>query len=133
MAYCFNIWLLFLSFCFRHLLLPYFRFNYDFFNLMNLFVVYLVLYRPTQEIIIFVVLTGILMDSFSGCPFGLYMTIYIWLSIGIKWALKYLHKGNVIVNPHDHFGVILVENILIMVMMALIEKNFFFVPKDSDQ
>jgi len=129
MAYCFNLFLIISFLLFQTSILPYFRFNYEFFNLMNLYVVYLVLYRPIQEIIVFVVLTGILMDSFSFCPFGLYMTIYLWLSLGIKWALKYLHKGSVILVPMIISGVILIENIMIMVIISLIENSFYFHPE----
>lgn len=126
MAYCFNAFLIIAFFLFQTSIAPNFRLFYDFFNLMSLFMVYLVLYRPNQEIIIFVVLTGILMDSVSGSPFGLYMTTYIWLSLGIKWTLKYLHKGNAILIPMIISGVILAENLIIMSVMALIEKNIYF-------
>jgi rod shape-determining protein MreD len=129
MAYCFNVILIIVLLLFQTSIVPNFRLFYDFFNIMNLFVVYLILYRPVKEISVFVVLTGILMDSVSCCPFGLYTTIYIWVSISIKWALKYLHKGNVIIIPMIISGVILVENLMIMGVMALIEKNIFFHPE----
>jgi rod shape-determining protein MreD len=129
MAFGFNIVVIIFFLLFQTSIAPNFRLFYDSFNLMSFFVVYLAMYRPTQEIIIFVVLTGILVDSVSGCPFGLYITIYIWVSIGIRWVLKYLHKGNVLLIPIIIFGVILVENLLIIVVMAVIEKNFFLYPE----
>ncbi len=129
MAYCFNTLFIISFLLFQTSIAPNFRLFYDFFNLMNLFVIYLVLYRPTQETVVFVGLIGILMDSVSGCPYGLYMTIYIWSYISIKWSLKYLHKANVILIPIIISGVIFVENLIIMGMMALIEKNFSFHPE----
>jgi len=129
MAYCFNMIFIIAFLLFQTSTAPNIRFYYDYFNVMNFFVVYLVLYRPGQEIIIFVFLTGFLMDSLSGGPFGLHMTIYLWSALGIKWALKYLHKKNVILIPVIIFGVILAENLFIMGMMALIEKNFSFYPE----
>ncbi len=129
MAYCFNAFLMLVFLLFQTSIVSSFRMFYNFLNLMNLFVVYLVLYRPNQEIIIFVVLAGILMDSVSGGPLGLYMTTYIWLSLGIKWTLKYLHKGNAILIPMIISAAILAENLIIMSVMALIEKNFSFHPE----
>jgi rod shape-determining protein MreD len=129
MAYFFNAFLMVAFLLFQTTITPNFRLFYDFFNLMNLFVVYLVLYRSNQEIIIFVALTGILMDSVSGGPFGLYMTTYIWLSLSIKWTLKYLHKGNAILIPMIISGSILAENLIIISVMALVEKNFSFHPE----
>jgi cell shape-determining protein MreD len=129
MAYCFNTLFIMVFLLFQTSIAPNFRLFYDFFNLMNLFVVYLVFYRPTHEIIVFVGLTGILMDSVSSSPFGLYMTIYIWLSLGIKWTLTYLHKGNMILIPMIISGVILAENLIIIGVMALMEKNLFFSPE----
>jgi rod shape-determining protein MreD len=129
MAFGFNTLVIIVFLLFQTSIAPNFRVLYDIFNLMSLFVIYLALYRPTQEIIIFVVLAGILVDSVSGCPFGLYITIYIWVSIGIKGVLKYLHKGNVFLIPMIIFGVILVENIIIIGVMAVIEKKIFFCPE----
>ena len=129
MAFGFNTLFISVFLLFQTSIAPNFKFFYDFFNLMSFFVVYLALYRPTQEIIIFVPMTGILIDSVSGCPFGLYITIYIWVSIGIRWVLKYLHKGNMFLIPMIIFGVILVENLIITGVMGVIEKKFFFCPE----
>jgi cell shape-determining protein MreD len=129
MAFGFNTLFIIVFLLFQTSIAPSFRIFYDFFNLMNFYVVYLAVYRPTQEIIIFVVLIGMLVDSVSGCPFGLYITIYIWVSIGIKWILRYLHKGNVFLIPIIIIGVILAENFIIIGMMAVIEKKIFLCPE----
>jgi cell shape-determining protein MreD len=129
MAFGFNTLFIIAFLLFQTSIAPNFRFFYDFFNLMSFFVVYLALYRPTQETIIFVVLTGILVDSVAGGPFGLYITIYIWVSIGIKWVLKYLHKGNVFLIPMIISCAILAENFIIISVMAVIEKKFFLCPE----
>jgi len=129
MAYCFNLFLIIALLVFQTSFAPNFKLFYGFFNLMSLFVLYLVLYRPHQEIIVFILLAGVLMDSSSSCPFGLYTTIYIWLSLGIKWTLKYLHKENVIIIPMIFSGVILVENFFIMSGIGLIDNDFSFHPE----
>lgn len=129
MAYFFNAFLIIAFLLFQTSIAPNFNLFNNFFNLMNLLVVYLVLYRQLQEIIIFVLLTGILMDYLSGGPFGLYLTIYIWLSLAIKGILKFLHKGNPIIIPMIISCAILAENLIIICVMALIEKNLSFHPE----
>lgn len=126
MAYFFNMLLIFSVLLFQTSIAPKIWPVYNFCNLMSLFVVYLVLYRPIKELIVFLILTGIMMDSVSGCPFGLYVTIYMWLAIGLKWALRFLYKGNVIFIPLALSILILSENLIAIFVMAIIEQYFIF-------
>jgi hypothetical protein len=34
------------------------------------------------------------MDNISGSSFGLYLTTYCWLLIGVKWTIKFVQVGN---------------------------------------
>jgi cell shape-determining protein MreD len=61
-----------------------------FFDLLVTFVVYLGLYRPVKESIPVIVCLGFVMDSLSAAPFGLYLTGYVWIFVGIKWLMRYL-------------------------------------------
>ena len=66
----------------------------SFYDLLIPFIIYLALYRPLREGLIFVVLFGFIMDNISGSSFGLYMTTYFWLLIGVKWTIKFVQVGN---------------------------------------
>ena len=62
----------------------------QFYDLLIPMLVYLALFRPAHESLPFVFFLGLLMDNLSGTPFGLYLTTYFWLYIGVKMAAGYL-------------------------------------------
>jgi hypothetical protein len=35
------------------------------------------------------------MDGLSGGPFGVHLTVYLWMYVGVRWAIQFLHVGNV--------------------------------------
>lgn len=60
------------------------------YDLLVTFVVYLGLYRPARESLPVIACLGFVMDNLSGAPFGLYLTVYLWVFAGIKWLMRYL-------------------------------------------
>ena len=66
----------------------------SFYDLLIPFVVFLGLSRPVRESLPFVFFLGFIMDNLSGSPFGLYLTAYFWLFIGVKGITKLLQVGN---------------------------------------
>jgi rod shape-determining protein MreD len=64
------------------------------YDLLIPFVIYLGLYRPTREGLILVFILGFLMDNLSGSPFGLYLTTYCWLFIGVRWITTLFQVAN---------------------------------------
>jgi rod shape-determining protein MreD len=64
-----------------------------FYDLLIPFIVYLGLLRPLREGLLFVCFLGFIMDNLSGGPFGLYLTSYFWLFIGVKGITQLLQVG----------------------------------------
>jgi cell shape-determining protein MreD len=58
------------------------------------FIVFLGLSRPVRESLPFVFFLGFIMDNLSGTPFGLYITAYFWLFVGVKGITKLLQVRN---------------------------------------
>ena len=58
------------------------------------FIVFLGLSRPVRESLPFVFFLGFIMDNLSGTPFGLYITAYFWLFVGVKVITKLLQVQN---------------------------------------
>ena len=69
------------------------------YDLFTPFVIYLGVYRPLREAIPALVLAGLAMDSLSGGVFGVHLTVYWWMYAGVRWAVQFLHVGNVILLP----------------------------------
>ena len=64
------------------------------YDLSIAFVIYLGLYRPLRDGLILSFFLGFIMDNFSGSPFGLYLTTYCWLLIGVKWITTLIQVDN---------------------------------------
>jgi cell shape-determining protein MreD len=66
-----------------------------FYDLLIPILIYLSFFRSKPEGIPIVIFFGLIMDSLCGGPMGLYLVIYIWLYIGMRWAAQYLYTGSV--------------------------------------
>ncbi len=75
-------------------LLPRLAFIGHFFDLLLPLVVYLAAFRPLHESLPFTLFLGLLADNLSGGPFGLYLTTYVWLFIGVRMAATVVRAEN---------------------------------------
>ncbi len=82
------------------------------YDLILVQIIYFALYRPIREGLIFVFLFGVIMDGLTGETFGLYLTTYIWLFAGIRWALTYFHLSNTLITPFVVVFGVLLENLM---------------------
>lgn len=69
------------------------------YDLLAPFVVYLGAYRLPREALPVLLLGGLAMDGISGSVFGVHLTAYFWMYGGVRWAIQFLHVGNVILLP----------------------------------
>lgn len=124
MTYSFNILIILGILLFQTSVSPVFGILNGLFDPLIIFVTYAALYRPFKESLVSVIFMGLLMDSISCSPFGLYTTIYTWMFVGLKWILKYLHAGNFILIPVILFMAILSQHLLTIVLLAVLENSF---------
>lgn len=101
-----------------------------FYDLLIPLLIYLILFRPSHESLPFVFFLGLLMDNLSGTPFGLYLTTYFWIYVGVKMAASYLRVGNRIMLALIVCCGVLVQNILI-VSSAVIMDSAWLPPADA--
>ena len=69
------------------------------YDLLVPFVVYLGAHRMPREALPVLVLAGLAMDGISGGVFGVHLSAYLWLYLGVRWIIQFLHVGNVILLP----------------------------------
>ena len=69
------------------------------YDLLAPFVVYLGVYHLPRGAIPVLVLAGLAMDGISGGVFGVHLSAYLWVYVGVRWATQFLHVGNVILLP----------------------------------
>jgi len=114
MNYCFYIAVCLFLIILQTTLLPFIPLLENVYDLLIAFVIYLGLYRPIREGLILVFFLGFLVDNLSGSPFGLYLTIYCWLFIGVKWITTFFQVGNrVLLSLVVAAGVLIANGIII--------------------
>lgn len=94
MSYFFNISACLFLVILQTTVMPYLPLLDSFYDLLIPFLVFLGLSRPVRESLPFVFFLGFIMDNLSGSPFGLYLTVYFWLFVGVKGITKLLQVGN---------------------------------------
>ena len=75
-------------------LLAYFNVFAGMYDLLIPFVIFLSICLPLRESLPFILILGLIMDNISGSPFGLYLTFYFWLLVGVRWVLMFFRASN---------------------------------------
>lgn len=70
-----------------------------FYDLLAPFIIYIAFFSPLKDAIPILAFCGILMDGLSGGTFGLYISVYIWLYVLVRWLKRFLHLGNSFLAP----------------------------------
>ena len=65
-----------------------------FVDLLITFVIYAGLFLPFLESIVLILVLGALMDSITGGLFGLYLSIYFWIIVGLRPFVTLLNLKN---------------------------------------
>jgi len=126
MTYCFHVGICLCLVLFQTTVMPYFHLFDRFYDLLAPFVIYLSLFQSLRQSIPVILFFGFLMDSLSGGPFGLYLTTYIWLFIGVKWIITFLHIGDSFLLPFIVAAGVLLQNCIFIGTIAISEPGTQF-------
>ena len=94
MSYFFNISACLVLVILQTTVMPYLPLLDSFYDPLIPFIVFLGLSRPIRESLLFVFFLGFIMDNLSGGPFGLYLTAYVWVFVGVKGITRLVQVGN---------------------------------------
>jgi cell shape-determining protein MreD len=123
MTYCFHIFICLLLIVVQTTVMPYIPLFERFYDLLIPFVIFLSIFRSNRESLVIIFLFGFFMDIISGGPFGLYITAYVWLFIGVRWAITFLHIGDSMLLPFVVALGVLMENFIFVVTSAMFEQS----------
>lgn len=126
MTYFFHICICFALVILQTTIMPYFSFLDKFYDLLSPFVVYLSLFRSTRESLPVILLFGFIMDNLSGGPFGLYLTTYLWLFIGVRWVVTYVDIRNSILFPFVVAAGVLIQNLMFIGAIMVLRPGSWF-------
>jgi cell shape-determining protein MreD len=87
------IFLFYFCFClsviiFQSTVTPYLRLFDRMYDLLIPLFVYFGLFRSSGSSLPVIIICGFIMDSITGGPFGLYLTSYIWIYVGLRWLIR---------------------------------------------
>ena len=99
-------------------ILPYIPLTQGMYDLLIPFVIFISICLPIRESLPFALALGLIMDNLSGSPFGLYLTFYLWLFIGVRFIIKFLRVSNKFFLAVVVIVAVLVENILMIATFA---------------
>ena len=120
MSYFFNIGGSLFLVILQTTVMPYLPLLDKFYDLLIPFIIYLSLSRPVRESLPFVFL-GFIMDNLSGGPFGLYLTTYFWLYVGVKGITMFIQVGKrLLIIALIVAGGVLFENLISLGAFALL-------------
>ena len=120
MSYFFNISACLFLVILQTTIMPYLPLLSKFYDLLIPFIVYLSLSRPVRESLPFVLFLGFIMDNLSGGPFGLYLTTYFWLYVGVKGITTFIQVGNrLLIITLIVAGGVLFENLILLGAFAI--------------
>jgi len=121
MIYCFHVGICICLVLFQTTVMPYFNIFNGFYDLLSPFVIYLSLYHSLRQSIPVILFFGFVMDSLSGGPFGLYLTTYVWLYVGVRWMVTFLHVGDSFLLPFVVAAGVLLQNCIFIGTIAMFE------------
>ena len=75
-------------------------------------VIYISIFRPVIESVFLIVFFGLVMDSLSGTPFGLYIITYVWLLLGVRGSMQLFDAGSYFLFPLILALSVVFENLL---------------------
>jgi rod shape-determining protein MreD len=93
----------------------------NFFDPFLALIVYLAVFRPLHESIPLLLFAGILMDTLSGGPFGLFLTSYVWLFIAVRVATLVIRVESPILLVLLMVAGVLLQNLVFVATMMAFE------------
>lgn len=121
MTYLFHIGISLCLIIIQTTIIPYIPLFRGFYDLLIPFVIYLDIFRSFRESIPVILFFGFVMDNIYGGPFGLYLTTYLWLFVGVRWIITFLHVGNSLLWPFVVVAGVLMENLIFVGSSVLLE------------
>jgi len=123
MTYCLHIFIGLCLIVIQTTVMPHIPLFARFYDLLAPFVIYLSIFRSVRESMIIVFVFGFFMDIISGGPFGIYLTAYVWMFIGVRWAITFLHVGDGLLLPVVVTAGVLMENLVFIGTSAMFEQS----------
>ena len=105
---------------------PYINFLENCYDLLIPFILYLAVFRPVVEGVIVTLVIAFVVDSLTGAPFGIFISVYFWFFLVTKWGMRYFHSGTTVLLPLVIGAGVLLENLTLIFISAINETEPVF-------
>lgn len=130
MNYCFYLFAcLLLTILQTAVILEFFP-SYQCYDLFIPYILYLGIMRPFSEVLPYVIASGLIVDSLSAGPIGLYASSYLWIFVLTRLLSGRFLVGHWMCLPFVIMAGVLLENLIILAGCILLDREFL-VPKTS--
>lgn len=96
MTYAFHIAVCLALIIFQTAVKPQVLFLAGLYDVLTAYIIYLGLYLRVREILPIILISGIIMDTISGSPMGLFLTSYLWIFLLTRWTTRFIHRENLV-------------------------------------
>ncbi|WP_373497920.1 hypothetical protein [Desulfococcus sp.] len=124
MNYCFYLFVCLLLTIFQTAVILEFFPSYQCYDLFIPYILYLGIMRPISEVLPFVIASGLIVDSLSAGPLGLYTTSYFWIFILTRLLSGRFLVGHWMCLPFVIMAGVLLENLIILGVCILLDRQF---------
>lgn len=105
---------------------PIFFSSFHVFDISIPLILFFSLKRSLGQGIFWVIFLGVITDSFSSGPFGIYETVYLWFFICSIWIIRFFNTYSYFLISLIICSGILMENILLGIICFFLRGEFFF-------
>jgi cell shape-determining protein MreD len=96
-----------------------------FYDLLIAVVIFFGLYRNLRESLPVILFAGFIMDNLYSGPFGLHLTVYLWLYACIRWSSVYFNVKSILFLAFIVPAGVLFENIIFLGSFAMFNSDSF--------
>ncbi len=98
MTYLFHIGVCLMLVIFQTAVKPQILLLAGFYDVLTAYVIYLGLFHRVREVWPIILISGLVMDTISGGPMGLFLTSYLWIFLLTRWTTRLLHQDNLVLH-----------------------------------
>ena len=129
MTYLFHIAMCLVLIIFQTAVKPQLMVLAGLYDVLTAYVIYLGLYHRVREILPIILISGIIMDTISGSPMGLFLTSYLWIFLLTRWTTRLIHQDNLVLRFFIvGVGVVIQTGVYIGTTLLLGHANLFAAP-----
>lgn len=129
MTYLFHIVVCLVLVIFQTAVKPQVVFLAGLYDVLTAYVIYLGLFHRVREILPIILISGIIMDTISGSPMGLFLSAYLWVFLLTRWTTRLIHHNNLVLRFFIvAVGVLIQNGVYIGTTLLLGHANLFAAP-----